>query len=72
MLPQNCAKITLKSSEWQKLNFFCEEVRSNKTSTIVNIGIGIGLGLDGYNALKPFQVNQNIRFVSNVDPADFE
>ena len=62
-----------KSAEWQKLTSFCEQVRSNKNiRTIVNIGIGgsdLGPSMVT-SALKPFQGNQNIRFVSNVDPAD--
>ena len=61
------------SAEWQKLTAFCEQVRSNENiRTIVNIGIGgsdLGPSMVT-SALKPFQGNQNIRFVSNVDPAD--
>ena len=61
------------SAEWQKLSSFSEQIRSDKNiRTIVNIGIGgsdLGPSMVT-NALKPFQGKQNIRFVSNVDPAD--
>ncbi len=62
-----------KSAEWQKLAWFSERLRSDKTiHTIVNIGIGgSDLGPSTVtNALKPFHGSQKIRFVSNVDPAD--
>ncbi len=66
-------KERFKSTEWQKLASFCEQLRSNKDiHTIVNIGIGgsdLGTSMVT-NALKPFHGNQKISFVSNVDPAD--
>ena len=62
-----------KTPEWVKLTDFVEKVRSEKKiHTIINIGIGgsdLGSAMVAV-ALAPFSDGPEVRYVSNIDPAD--